>query len=425
MSTALPRVSKVDSLRGMGENGPVFRRVLCVDDSKHIRGAIEKLLPDGFEFYGAADGVEALEYIASCKFDLIILDIDMPRLNGMELLRATRSREVDTPVILYTGESRSKKIKEFLKLGIDDFILKPCEMSFLREKIIFVATQRAIQVDEPPPPDLAPAPTRILPPQPPVASAELTTPPVVAAPPVAEKAGPGSSALFVVQQVRYPSRIFEVTKPSIIIGRSSTADLKLPHQSVSRQHARLDYEDGAFTLTDLGSANGTLIKEVPVEAYKLKRHDVVHVGDYFLVFKLEECKQSLGWMEDYDVCEKEAAETVDDGTRMLSPEALQDAMQHVSLRNSTVLIRADDESCVYVLGELLYSFGAGGIPCDGVQGVADVQVYWDGDAHRVKRLTGEAAVVWVNDEMIREQVLSLGDEIRVGNSSFYYKIGNQ
>ena len=136
-----------------------------MDDSKHIRGAIEKLMPEGFEFYGAADGVEALEYIASCKFDLIILDIDMPRLNGIELLRAARSREVETPVILYTGESRSAKIKEFMKLGIDDFILKPCAADFLREKIIFVATQRAIQVDEPPKPEaIGPTPTQIVPP---------------------------------------------------------------------------------------------------------------------------------------------------------------------------------------------------------------------------------------------------------------------
>jgi len=398
-----------------------------VDDSKHIRAVIEELMPEGFEFYGAADGVEALEYIASCKFDLIILDIDMPRLNGIELLRAARSREVETPVILYTGESRSRKIKEFMKLGIDDFILKPCGADFLREKIIFVATQRAIQVDEPPKPEtLAPTPTQIVPPQvlggdtpdgPPVA----TPPPVVGGPAQVEDSGPGFSALFVVQQVRYPSRIFDVTKPSIVMGRGASSDLKLPHQSVSRQHARLEYKDGEFVLTDLGSANGTLIKEKPIKQYKLQPNDVIHIGDFFLVFKTEQNKQSLSWMENYAVCEKEAAQ-VEGGTRMLSPEALQDAMQHVSLRNSTILVRGDDESCSYALGEMLYTFGSGGIPCDGVQGPADVHIFWDGDAHRVKRVSGQAQVVWVNGEMVREQVLSLGDEIRVGNTSFYYKI---
>jgi CheY-like chemotaxis protein len=411
----------------MGTSGAIFRRVLCVDDSKHIRGAIEKLMPEGFEFYGAADGVEALEYIASCKFDLIILDIDMPRLNGIELLRAARSREVETPVILYTGESRSAKIKEFMKLGIDDFILKPCAADFLREKMIFVATQRAIQVDEPPKPEaIGPTPTQIVPPPnvvgqvpaPPVAA----PPQVVAAPPVAQTAGPGFSALFVVQQVRYPSRIFDVTKPSIILGRGATVDLKLPHQSVSRQHAKLEFKNGDFILTDLGSANGTLIKEKPVQEYTLKPNDVIHIGDFFLVFKLENSKQSLSWMESYDVCDKEAAEQVEGGTRMLSPEALMDAMQHVSLRNSTVLVRGDDETVAYALGEMHHTFGAGGIPCDGVHGPADVHLFWDGDSHRVKRVSGQSEVVWVNGEMVREKDLALGDEIRVGSSSFYYKI---
>ncbi|MBT6432784.1 MAG: response regulator [Deltaproteobacteria bacterium] len=422
----MPWRDKVDSFSPMGTSGAVFRRVLCVDDSKHIRGVIEKLMPDGFEFYGAADGVEALEYIASCKFDLIILDIDMPRLNGIELLRAARSREVETPVILYTGESRSRKIKEFMKLGIDDFILKPCAADFLREKIIFVATQRAIQVDEAPPPEVLPAPTQIVPPQvlggdtpdgPPVSA----PPPVLAAPAVVADAGPGFSALFVVQQVRYPSRIFDVSKPSIVMGRGASVDLKLPHQSVSRQHAKLEYKKGDFVLTDLGSANGTLIKEKPIKEYKLQPNDVIHIGDFFLVFKTEQTKGSLSWMENYDVSDKEA-EQVEGGTRMLSPEALQDAMQHVSLRNSTVLIRGDDESCSYALGEMLYTFGAGGIPCEGFQGPADVHIFWDGGAHRVKRVSGQSEVVWVNGEMAREKVLELGDEIRVGTTSFFYKI---
>ena len=383
-------------------------------------------MPEGFEFYGAADGVEALEFIASCKFDLIILDIDMPRLNGIELLRAARSREVETPVILYTGESRSAKIKEFMKLGIDDFILKPCAADFLREKIIFVATQRAIQVDEPPKPEsIGPTPTQIVPPPTVLSGAKappLAAPPTVSAPQGVKNGGPGFSALFVVQQVRYPSRIFEVTTPSIILGRGASVDLKLPHQSVSRQHAKLEYKNGEFILTDLGSANGTLVKEKPVQEHRLKADDVVHIGDFFLVFKLENSKQSLSWMENYDVCDKEAAEQVEGGTRMLSPEALMDAMQHVSLRNSTVLVRGDDETVAYALGEMHHTFGAGGIPCDGVTGPADVHVFWDGDSHRVKRISGNSEVVWVNGEMVREKDLALGDEIRVGGSSFYYKI---
>ena len=71
---------------------------------------------------------------------------------------------------------------------------------------------------------MGPTPTQIVPP-PQVVAGAGSAPPVVAAPQVVKDAGPGFSALFVVQQVRYPSRIFDVNKPSIILGRGATVDL--------------------------------------------------------------------------------------------------------------------------------------------------------------------------------------------------------
>jgi hypothetical protein len=127
-------------------------------------------------------------------------------------------------------------------------------------------------------------------------------------------------------------------------------------------------------------------------------------------------------MESYSVNDKETKEA-DGFTRMLSPEAIQDAMQHVSLRNSAILVRADDETS-YELGEMLYTFGAGGIPCDGIQGPADVHVYWDGEAHRIRKVTPNAALVRINDRELGNKALQLGDVITVGGSTFYYKLGS-
>jgi len=390
---------------------------------------IEELMPAGFEFYGAADGVEALEFIASCKFDVIILDIDMPRLNGIELLRAARGRNVNTPVILYTGESRPKRIREFLKLGIDDFVLKPCDRDFLREKIVFVATQRSVQVDEEPVPSvggsttMAPAPTIDAPPT--TAAPAAPPPPGVVSPPAAKSDELG---YFVVQQVRYPSRIFMVTKNDTILGRGGSADLKLVDGSVSRQHAKLTFDDGIFTLEDFGSSNGTFVNDTQITKQTLKLDDQIKIGDFFLLFK-PLCTQgqkeleNLQWMESYSVSDKEAAQEGDGFTRMLSPEAIQDAMQHVSLRNSTVLVRDDDQTA-YELGEMLFTFGAGGIPCEGVQGPADVHIYWDGEAHRIRKVSPEAVQVRINQKELSNKALELGDIITVGNSIFYYKIGS-
>ena len=216
-----------------------------------------------------------------------------------------------------------------------------------------------------------------------------------------------------------------VTEPEITIGRSGNADLKLVHQSVSRKHASLRFDDGTFTLEDLGSSNGTFVNDEQIKNQALKLDDQVKIGDFFLLFK-PLCTQgqkelaSLQWMESYSVNDQEAKEA-DGFTRMLSPEAIQDAMQHVSLRNSAVLIRADDET-TYELGEMLYTFGAGGIPCDQVQGPADVHIYWDGEAHRLRKVSPNAAHVRINDRDVANKPLALGDIIVVGGSSFYYKL---
>ena len=95
-----------------------------------------------------------------------------------------------------------------------------------------------------------------------------------------------------------------------------------------------------------------------------------------------------------------------------------DAMQHVSLRNSTVLVRGDDETVAYALGEMHHTFGAGGNSlrrsggsrrCSSLLG----RRYTSREAH-----FGNSEAVWVNGEMVRDKDLALGDEIRVGGVRF-------
>ena len=110
-------------------------RILCVDDSKALRMGMKNLLQAKFDVVGAGDGVEALKILVEETFDLIILDLDMPKLNGAQTIAQLRDREDSTPVILLTAEARTSHIKRVMEYGVLDYILKPCSPQDLVPKI--------------------------------------------------------------------------------------------------------------------------------------------------------------------------------------------------------------------------------------------------------------------------------------------------
>ena len=110
-------------------------RILCVDDSKALRMGMKNLLQAKFDVVGAGDGVEALKILTTESFDLIILDLDMPKLNGAQTIAQLREREDATPVILLTAEARTSHIKRVMDYGVLDYILKPCSPQDLVPKI--------------------------------------------------------------------------------------------------------------------------------------------------------------------------------------------------------------------------------------------------------------------------------------------------
>ncbi|MGD9211052.1 MAG: hybrid sensor histidine kinase/response regulator [Desulfobacteraceae bacterium] len=104
--------------------------ILVVDDSVSVRMVISQLIQrQGWEVQTAKDGVEAIELLHEYTPDLIILDIEMPRMNGYEFMRAFRSQEkfVDIPVIMLTSRSAHKHRDKAEKSGINAFLIKPYE----------------------------------------------------------------------------------------------------------------------------------------------------------------------------------------------------------------------------------------------------------------------------------------------------------
>ena len=99
--------------------------ILVVDDEPAVRALLtEALSRDGFDHVEAADGGTALDLIARLHPDLVILDLGLPRLSGLDVLRQLRAGD-DVPVIVVSGQSEEADRVVGLELGADDYVTKP------------------------------------------------------------------------------------------------------------------------------------------------------------------------------------------------------------------------------------------------------------------------------------------------------------
>jgi two-component system nitrogen regulation response regulator NtrX len=107
----------------------VAERVLVVDDEPGVRAAVEAILGDeGFEVSTAASGEEGLDRALSGTFDVILLDVWLPGMDGLETLVRIRERELDTAVVMISGHGTIETAVRATKLGAFDFIEKPLSL---------------------------------------------------------------------------------------------------------------------------------------------------------------------------------------------------------------------------------------------------------------------------------------------------------
>lgn len=112
------------------------KKILVVDDDPAIRGLLEKCLGDSeYEVCGAADGVEALEQIRGATFDLCLVDLLMPRLGGMDLLRAIREADREMIVFIITGYGSEESEREARELGCHGCIAKPFDVDEVKDLV--------------------------------------------------------------------------------------------------------------------------------------------------------------------------------------------------------------------------------------------------------------------------------------------------
>ena len=102
-------------------------KILVIDDMEEIRILMERILSGaGFEVLTASSGKEGLELTMKGRPDLILLDIDMPEMNGFEICQALRKNSTNNsmPIIMLTGEESPSAIVRALEQGADDYIIK-------------------------------------------------------------------------------------------------------------------------------------------------------------------------------------------------------------------------------------------------------------------------------------------------------------
>ena len=124
-------------------------KVLLIDDELEFIDALEERMKSrGMEVASTVSPKEGLEIVDKESFDAIILDLKMPEMDGLEVLRRLKKKNPDIQVILLTGNATVQKGIEAMKLGAMDLIEKPVDIATLTEKIKKAQARKMILVEK-------------------------------------------------------------------------------------------------------------------------------------------------------------------------------------------------------------------------------------------------------------------------------------
>jgi len=117
-------------------------RVLIVDDERGIREVFKAVLEEaGYAVVTAPNGEQALAEVSNCDFDAILLDVRMPGVSGLEVLKQIRAKHPDVSVLMISGVGEIEIAVEAMKSGAYDYVAKPCNPTELSQRV-----ERAIEL---------------------------------------------------------------------------------------------------------------------------------------------------------------------------------------------------------------------------------------------------------------------------------------
>ena len=125
------------------------KRILVVEDDDAIRqGIVDALEFQGYQVAAAADGKAGLEMSLTVDCDLVLLDLMLPKVNGLEILREVRASRPTLPVIILTARGAEADRVSGLRLGADDYVVKPFSVKELLARIAAVLRRSPERPDE-------------------------------------------------------------------------------------------------------------------------------------------------------------------------------------------------------------------------------------------------------------------------------------
>lgn len=139
----IPELLAAEATGGDDQNGA---SILIVDDEESIRDLFAASLGDVYECSVASSANEALDLIAVTPFALVITDMMMPGRNGIELLREIGARYPDTAVMMVSGIDRPQRLRDALRLGAVDYLIKPCDIDTLLLSVERALERRNLQL---------------------------------------------------------------------------------------------------------------------------------------------------------------------------------------------------------------------------------------------------------------------------------------
>ena len=124
-------------------------RILVVEDDFDLNRIVSKSLRDrGYDVVSAANGLEALERTDEMKFDMILTDIMMPKMDGFELAESVRAVDREIPIVFMTAKDDKPSKMLGYSIGVDDYIVKPFDMDILTVKIGAILRRAGIEAKQ-------------------------------------------------------------------------------------------------------------------------------------------------------------------------------------------------------------------------------------------------------------------------------------
>jgi DNA-binding NtrC family response regulator len=136
----VPINSSDDARLSQTQHSGADSRILIVDDEDVVRGLFAESLSESYECVTAANAQEALNCLAEQQFAVAISDVQMPGMDGIDLLRKIVKDFPDVSVIMVSGVGRSQRVREALRLGALNYLIKPCDLD-----VLHLSVERALE----------------------------------------------------------------------------------------------------------------------------------------------------------------------------------------------------------------------------------------------------------------------------------------